>query len=204
MYRHFLIYTALPTTAASIPASPTSSTTKIATLISPAPDLSPLFSPLLSPFSPLLSPFLHPLLFLLSSPLSSPFLFSVLPLCPAAQPSAALLSIEHSSDDSDHRLEKAKNGEEESVDFLLIEKMRPVAGAAYATEKPEEVIHGEETFDVRELPFDTLGYRMSVSLPNPEIFLCNYTHELSHYSDAQHVHLTTSCLADSLYIQLLS
>lgn len=70
-------------------------------------------------------------------------------------------------DNALERLEKAKNGEEEGVDFLLIEKTRPVAGAAYATEKPEEVIHGEKTFDVRELPFDTLGYRMSVSLPNP-------------------------------------
>ncbi|KAG1820144.1 uncharacterized protein BJ212DRAFT_1266107 [Suillus subaureus] len=44
-------------------------------------------------------------------------------------------------DNALERLEKAKNGEEEGVDFLLIEKTRPVAGAAYATEKPEEVIH---------------------------------------------------------------
>ncbi|KIK41150.1 hypothetical protein CY34DRAFT_13249 [Suillus luteus UH-Slu-Lm8-n1] len=89
MYRHFLIYTALPTTAASIPASPTSSTTKIATLISPAPDLSPLLSPLLSPF-------LHPLLFLLSSPLLSSLPFSSLS-CRSVLP----LSMCHSHD-SDH------------------------------------------------------------------------------------------------------
>ncbi|KAG2141739.1 uncharacterized protein EDB93DRAFT_1329829 [Suillus bovinus] len=44
-------------------------------------------------------------------------------------------------DNALERLEKAKNDEEEGVDFLLIEKTRPVAGAAYATEKPEEVIH---------------------------------------------------------------
>ncbi|KAG1754273.1 hypothetical protein EDB19DRAFT_1968462 [Suillus lakei] len=52
-------------------------------------------------------------------------------------------------DNTLERLEKAKNGEEEGVNFLPIEKTRPVAGAAYATEKPEEVIH------------------VSLSLPNP-------------------------------------
>lgn len=70
-------------------------------------------------------------------------------------------------DNALERLEKAKNGEEEGVDFLLIEKTRPVAGAAYATEKPEEVIHGKKIFVVHELPFDAFGHRMSLSLPNP-------------------------------------
>ncbi|KAG1725224.1 hypothetical protein EDD22DRAFT_961666 [Suillus occidentalis] len=66
-------------------------------------------------------------------------------------------------DNTLERLEKAKNGEEEGVDFLPIEKTRPVAGAAYATEKPEEVIHGKKTFDVHELPFDALGYSVAFS-----------------------------------------
>src|SRR5437588_318020 len=66
-------------------------------------------------------------------------------------------------DNALERIERAKNGEGQGVDFLLIEKTRPVAGAAYATEKPEEVIHGKNTFDVHELPLDAVRYRMPLS-----------------------------------------
>jgi len=67
-------------------------------------------------------------------------------------------------DNALERIERAKNSEGQSVDFLLIEKARPVAGAAYATEKPEEVIHGKDASDVHELSFDTVDYRMPLSL----------------------------------------
>lgn len=40
------------------------------------------------------------------------------------------------------KVEKIKRGESDTVDFTVIEKSRPVAGATYAIEKPEEVING--------------------------------------------------------------
>ncbi|KAI0921097.1 hypothetical protein AcW2_006184 [Taiwanofungus camphoratus] len=39
------------------------------------------------------------------------------------------------------KVEKIKRGESDTVDFTVIEKSRPVAGATYAIEKPEEVIN---------------------------------------------------------------
>lgn len=39
-------------------------------------------------------------------------------------------------------LEKLKKGNPDEVDIALIEKMRPVAGAVYAVEKPEDAIAG--------------------------------------------------------------
>ena len=39
-------------------------------------------------------------------------------------------------------LEGAKKGETEMAEISMIEKARPVAGAVYAIEKPEEAIHG--------------------------------------------------------------
>ncbi|KAH7887705.1 hypothetical protein F5I97DRAFT_1804974 [Phlebopus sp. FC_14] len=44
-------------------------------------------------------------------------------------------------DNAFERVEKMKNGVESPWPSLLIEKARPVAGALYAVEKPEEVIH---------------------------------------------------------------
>lgn len=40
-------------------------------------------------------------------------------------------------------LEKIKKGDADKVDIAFIEKARPVAGAVYAVEKPEEAIHGQ-------------------------------------------------------------
>lgn len=39
-------------------------------------------------------------------------------------------------------LEGMKKGETEMAEITMIEKARPVAGAVYAIEKPEEAIHG--------------------------------------------------------------
>jgi transformation/transcription domain-associated protein len=39
-------------------------------------------------------------------------------------------------------MEKTKAGEKDLIDVGFIEKARPVAGAVYAIEKPEDVIHG--------------------------------------------------------------
>ncbi|EGO01921.1 hypothetical protein SERLA73DRAFT_166433 [Serpula lacrymans var. lacrymans S7.3] len=39
------------------------------------------------------------------------------------------------------RVEKAKNGDSDSIDFSLVQKARPVAGAVYATEKPEDAVN---------------------------------------------------------------
>ncbi|KAH7909445.1 hypothetical protein BJ138DRAFT_1066999 [Hygrophoropsis aurantiaca] len=43
-------------------------------------------------------------------------------------------------EDALERVEKAKKGSDPDADFVLIEKARPVAGAVYAVEKPEEVM----------------------------------------------------------------
>jgi len=40
-------------------------------------------------------------------------------------------------------LESINNGVKDTVDAAFIEKARPVGGAIYAIEKPDEVIHGE-------------------------------------------------------------
>jgi len=40
-------------------------------------------------------------------------------------------------------LERIKKGESGKVDIAFIEKSRPVAGAIYASEKPEEAVHGQ-------------------------------------------------------------
>jgi transformation/transcription domain-associated protein len=40
-------------------------------------------------------------------------------------------------------LERMKKGENDKVDISLIERARPVAGAVYAVEKPEEAVHGQ-------------------------------------------------------------
>ena len=40
-------------------------------------------------------------------------------------------------------LERIKKGESGKVDIAFIEKSRPVAGAIYAIEKPEEAVHGQ-------------------------------------------------------------
>lgn len=40
-------------------------------------------------------------------------------------------------------LERIKKGENDKIDIAFIERARPVAGAAYAVEKPEEAIHGQ-------------------------------------------------------------
>lgn len=40
-------------------------------------------------------------------------------------------------------LENIKKGEGGGLDIVFIEKARPVASAIYATEKPEEAIHGQ-------------------------------------------------------------
>jgi transformation/transcription domain-associated protein len=76
-------------------------------------------------------------------------------------------------DNAFERMEKGKNGEGQGIDLVLIEKARPVAGAAYATEKPEEVIHGMNTFGLHGLTFDAVDYRMPLSLPDsPSWFPC--------------------------------
>jgi len=40
-------------------------------------------------------------------------------------------------------MERTKNGVNDTVDAAFIEKARPIGGAIYAIEKPEDVIQGE-------------------------------------------------------------
>lgn len=40
-------------------------------------------------------------------------------------------------------LERIKKGETNKIDIAFIERARPVAGAVYAVEKPDEAIHGQ-------------------------------------------------------------